>query len=132
MLFHVLATLLIVKAVCSQESANLRGNAEESKRELVSAAKGIRQIQGGHEAYVNKIFTDLRTKLKAKVVASEASGTRVPLNDRNSALNYEGGNPQLTYNGYFVSRFRSNGDCSGPGKLLLFMLVLRYEPRFLI
>ena len=117
MLVNVLVAILVAQVACADDTANLRGRAQQGsdkKKDLQSeTAPDPASRPKSNEAYVSKIFNDLKEKLgteKAKVAGAK------------SELDYQGGNaPQLSFGGYFISRQRKQGSnsnwnqCDGPG-----------------
>jgi hypothetical protein len=113
MIIKCLITLVIAMTALAEESANLRG------AQPVEHSHGFANQQSNLEKQETALKLLLKNKMDpavtAEKVAAQKAAEKATTESGPKALDYNGGNPGLTFDGYMVSRFHSNPDCTGPG-----------------
>jgi high-affinity K+ transport system ATPase subunit B len=121
MLLVSVLTLASVVASTAEELANLRGpNVEEHhKAKIHSSQEGkVREQEKWLDKYLEKI-----SKQPAVAVQQESvPGPGKLLDGGQQVLDYNGGNPDLSYEGFIITRRYADDTCTGSGTKRLLVL----------
>jgi hypothetical protein len=108
MFIKVILALVVATSALAEESANLRG------AQPVEHSHGFANQQNNlkkQEAALNALLKNTHVPDAVLEQAAEKTATEAAP----KILDYSGGAPSLTFDGYMVSRFHANSDCTGPG-----------------
>jgi hypothetical protein len=114
MLLVSVLVLASVAAGIAEELANLRGPAVEElhKTKIHSSQDGkVREQEKWLDHYLNKISKQSGINAQQEMVP----GTGSLPGGGQQALDYYGGNPGLSYEGFVITRKYTDEKCTGPG-----------------
>ena len=114
MIVNILVGLIVAAVALSEETATLRGP---------NVAVHENHIFGNQESNIRKQERNLNQMMSklsevSPALEAEINAKKMKLKEK-STLDYPGGHPKLSYDGFVVSRQYTNKDCSGEGEIQL-------------
>ena len=114
MIIPLLLTLAVVAVVVVHADSNLRGH------DIVGRAENFVGNQhvalSAQDELIKSVIDQMINNDPANGSPEARASARSSLGGNIAdLLNYDGGNPELSYQGFLVSKLHSHEDCSGPG-----------------